>query len=370
MTLVANLLSIIIILFFPGVSQVLSEGTIVNDDVFLRPITSNEEFLQWLKSENLLTCGKIEDILRKVNVLTFVPPDETCFLLDIQTPIKYGAFIENPSLILTYLSIIQPHLNENSKVLEIGSGSGYLTNMISELMNSTGQVIGIEHVPQLVNSSIQNILHSNARLLTDGHIKFVVADGRKGYAKKCPYDLILMSVATPHLSSTLLDQLRPGGRLIIPLGEPDDVHTLCTIDKLENGTLHKTVITRGSFGHVQTLAEQVGSWANGTSYSEVNAEQKYKMRKLIADLGREECEMDPKEKIKDLFESAKLSKVEKKLESYERECKQAALMEDTTKFHLPFALEEVIHDLRTVRTKKTKKKRVTTISTENLLMWK
>lgn len=64
-------------------------------------------------------------------------------------------------------------MKSDAKVLEIGSGTGYLTHLIAETMNGTGQIIGIEHVPELVNASIQNILYSNPDLLVNGHIKFV-----------------------------------------------------------------------------------------------------------------------------------------------------------------------------------------------------
>uniref|UniRef100_A0A8D8Q8Q5 protein-L-isoaspartate(D-aspartate) O-methyltransferase n=2 Tax=Cacopsylla melanoneura TaxID=428564 RepID=A0A8D8Q8Q5_9HEMI len=340
-----------------------------DDDVALRPVTSNEEFIQWLKSENLLKCDKLEKVLHKVDILHYVPPDKPCFLLDIQTQLEYGAYIEHPSLILTYLSLIEPHLKPNSRVLEIGSGSGYLTNLISELMNCTGQVIGVEHVPSLVNSSIQNILHSNPRLLMNGHIKFVVMDGRRGYAKKAPYDIILMSASTPHLSSSIVDQLKPGGRLIIPLGEPDDVQNLCTIEKFENGTLQKTVITRGSFAYIASRDEQMETWTNGTRKSQVNTKQRAEMLSLLAELAKEETVIDEKQKIKDLFESAKFADVDKKVESYERECKQAELFEETTKHALPYALEEIMHQLRTAPTKRTRKRKLTTGTTDKFLMW-
>lgn len=69
---------------------------------------------------------------------------------------------------------------------------------------------------------------------------------------------------TPFISLQLVDQLKPGGRIIFSLGEPDGVQSLCTLDKFENGTLQKTVVQKGSFGHLQDREEQMGGWLNGT----------------------------------------------------------------------------------------------------------
>lgn len=104
--------------------------------------------------------------------------------------------------------------------------------------------------------------------------------------------------------------------------------------------------------------------------AEWSAKQKSDLKKLFAELGRQEIVVEPKEKIKDMFENAKTAKVEKSLGSYEREAREFELFADKTSSPLPYALEEVKHEFRTIRTKKTRKPKVTSTSTETMLMWR
>jgi protein-L-isoaspartate(D-aspartate) O-methyltransferase len=79
-----------------------------------------------------------------------------------------------------------PRLDPGAKVLDIGSGSGYLCAIFGHLVGPTGKVIGVEHIPQLVQLSEQNMRKDPtlAKMVEEGRVKFVCADGRKGYPEE------------------------------------------------------------------------------------------------------------------------------------------------------------------------------------------
>eukprot|EP00958_Prasinococcus_capsulatus_P001435 scaffold131_cov632-Prasinococcus_capsulatus_cf.AAC.3 len=82
-----------------------------------------------------------------------------------------------------------------------------------------GRVTGIEHIPELVAASLRNTQKSQGHLLAAGRLQLVQGDGRLGHAAGGPYDAIHVGAAAPTLPRALVEQLSPGGRLVIPVGE-------------------------------------------------------------------------------------------------------------------------------------------------------
>ena len=107
-----------------------------------------------------------------------------------------------------------PFLRSGAKVLDIGSGSGYLTHVIAELIKPGGTIIGIDHIQGLVDLANQNTAKSKEgkSLLDTGAMKFVKADGRLGYPDEGPYDAIHVGAAAAEHHATLVDQLKRPGR--------------------------------------------------------------------------------------------------------------------------------------------------------------
>jgi protein-L-isoaspartate(D-aspartate) O-methyltransferase len=104
------------------------------------------------------------------------------------------------------------------RILDVGSGSGYLTTAFA-MLNPEATVVGVEHIPQLVQDSIRNVSKHHKELLDSGRVRFIVGDGRMGYPEQARYDVIHVGAASEQVPNTLLEQLGPGGVLIVPVGE-------------------------------------------------------------------------------------------------------------------------------------------------------
>jgi protein-L-isoaspartate(D-aspartate) O-methyltransferase len=130
---------------------------------------------------------------------------------DYPLPIGDGQTISQPYVVALMLESLQ--LKPSEKVLEVGTGSGYVTALLAEL---AGQVFSIERLPALAESArevLAALCYANVQLFT--------GDGTLGLAALAPFDAILVSAAAPTLPLTLLTQLRDRGRMIIPIGAPD-----------------------------------------------------------------------------------------------------------------------------------------------------
>jgi len=136
--------------------------------------------------------------------------------------IGYDATISAPHMHAYAAQYLLPFLHPGAKVLDVGSGSGYLTAVLHHLVSSegkAGKVVGIDHIPELVQFSVDNLKKDGlGRALDDGQIEMVVGDGREGYVSSGPYDAIHVGAAAPTLPQTLVDQLASPGCMFIPVG--------------------------------------------------------------------------------------------------------------------------------------------------------
>ncbi|MFH4981477.1 hypothetical protein AB6A40_008186 [Gnathostoma spinigerum] len=159
---------------------------------------------------------------------------------DSPISIGYHATISAPHMHATALELLKDHLKEGDTALDVGSGSGYLTACMAILVGKSGKVIGIEHIPELVNDSRENIAKHHADLLDSGRVELVVGDGREGYPAAAPYKAIHVGAAAPTVPQKLVDQLSPGGRMVIPVGPSYGSQQFLQIDKDENNKTKET----------------------------------------------------------------------------------------------------------------------------------
>ncbi len=128
---------------------------------------------------------------------------------DAPLPIGNGQTISQPSIHAKYLELLK--LTGREKVLEVGTGSGYQTVLLSNLVE---QVFSIERIPALFQQARDTIQRMGAR-----NVSMLLGDGTVGWREYAPYDAILVSAGAPSVPQPLLDQLAEGGRLLVPVGD-------------------------------------------------------------------------------------------------------------------------------------------------------
>jgi protein-L-isoaspartate(D-aspartate) O-methyltransferase len=149
---------------------------------------------------------------------------------DAALPIGSGQTISQPYVQARYLELIG--LTGREKVLEIGTGSGYQTALLSLLAS---MVFSVERVPHLAQSARQALVTAGIRNVT-----ILVGDGTLGWRPFAPYDAILVSAASPEIPAPLVDQLAEGGRMVIPLGDRD-AQTLTLVERQGQSVRSRTV---------------------------------------------------------------------------------------------------------------------------------
>ena len=151
---------------------------------------------------------------------------------DSPLPIGEGQTISQPYIVAAMTELLAPQ--PDHVVLEVGTGSGYQAAILAELVR---QVYTIEIVPSLARSA-------EARLAGQGYTNVTVraGDGYAGWPEHAPFDGILVTAAPDHVPRPLLEQLKPGGRMVIPVGGARSTQELRLIEKRTSGDIRETVV--------------------------------------------------------------------------------------------------------------------------------
>lgn len=168
---------------------------------------------------------------------------------DAPVPIGFGQTASQPSLQAYYLQILDPKPDE--KVLEIGTGSGFLTALLAKRADRVYSVERIRELSVRARKALDALGIQNVALL--------VGDGTIGWKKYAPFDLIVVSAASPSVPEALVEQLAEGGRMLIPVGALDR-QELRLVTKSKDGVSESVAIDQCVF--VPLIGEF--AWSPGT----------------------------------------------------------------------------------------------------------
>jgi len=186
---------------------------------------------------------KVLAAMQRVPRHLFVPQQLATFAYqDTPLPIGFDKTISQPFICALMTDLLSPGHGE--VVLEIGTGLGYQTAVLAELASRVWTVEIVEEFSSQAEVLLRQLGYSN--------IGFRVGDGSRGWIEHGPYDKIMLTAAPERMPPTLVEQLKPGGRMVLPVGPADD-QSLTVIDKDAVGKAHACEVMSVSFSSLETI---------------------------------------------------------------------------------------------------------------------
>ena len=208
-----------------GVRRMLA--TIESEASYTRHMTGRDAF-----------SDRVMQAMQEVPRDQFVPDNMKAAAFDNgPLPIGHGQTISQPYIVALMSDLLD--LGPDDTVLEIGTGSGYQTAVLSLLCRD---VYSMEVIPQLSDVAarrLQGLGYENVHLRS--------GNGYKGWPEHAPYDGIIVTAAAPYVPEALVEQLRPGGRLVIPVGQPYMHQELMVVSKDEQAERHTSSVLSVAF---------------------------------------------------------------------------------------------------------------------------
>jgi len=186
--------------------------------------------------------GRVMAAMRKVRRHDFVPLELRPIAYEnTPLPIGCGKTISQPFIVALMTDLLE--IQEGDRVLELGTGLGYQAAIVAELAR---QVYTVEIIEELAGEA-------RRRLTAAGYdnIEFRLGDGAQGWPEHAPFDRMIVTAAPELIPPALIQQLRPGGRMVIPAGLEDEQQLMC-VDKDETGRLHTREIIPVRFSSLIT----------------------------------------------------------------------------------------------------------------------
>ena len=166
--------------------------------------------------------------MAKVPRHEFVPaPDHALAYINRPLSIGHGQTISQPYIVAIMTDLLD--LNENDRVLEIGCGSGYQAAVLAELAKDVYSVEVVSKLAEEARLRLERLNYPNV------HIR--VGDGYAGWPDQAPFDAIIVTSAPPSIPDALVEQLKAGGRLVIPVGRAGETQTLYRCERMADGRL-------------------------------------------------------------------------------------------------------------------------------------
>jgi protein-L-isoaspartate(D-aspartate) O-methyltransferase len=173
---------------------------------------------------------QVRAALAKVERHRFVPAGQQSLAYrNHPLPIGSGQTISQPYIVALSTDLVAPQPGQ--RVLEIGTGSGYQAAMLAEIVS---KVYSIELVPSLGKEAAERL-----RTLGYANVEVRIGDGYAGWPEQAPFDSIVVTAAAPRVPEALVEQLKPGGRMVIPVGASHEAQELLLIVKRADGSVEK-----------------------------------------------------------------------------------------------------------------------------------
>lgn len=192
---------------------------------------------------------RVLDAMRRVPRHEFVPVEQVRYAYDDHPlPIGDGQTISQPYIVALMLAAAR--IGPEDAVLDIGTGSGYAAAVAAELAH---RVVSVERHPDLAVTAAATLEALGYR------VNVVTGDGTLGWPEGAPYDVIVAAATGPTVPRAWLDQLAPGGRIVMPIGHSGGAQHLAAFTRADDGTLRETNL--GAVAFVPLLGEE--GWPGG-----------------------------------------------------------------------------------------------------------
>ncbi len=169
---------------------------------------------------------RVMDAVRRTPREEFVPPEaRRDAFYNGPLPIGHGQTISQPYIVALMTDLLEPQ--PDGVILEIGTGSGYQAAVLSLVVKQVYTVEIIEELAQEAENRLRRLGYSNVETRT--------GDGYHGWPEHSPYDGIIVTAAAPYIPGPLIEQLKTGGKLVIPIGLPFQHQELMVVEKKEGG---------------------------------------------------------------------------------------------------------------------------------------
>jgi len=177
-------------------------------------VMGKKEFINNLILSGAVKTPRIIKAFEKIDRKDFVPEDLVDFAYDDSPlPIGFGQTISQPSTVAFMLELLQP--NEADKILDVGSGSGWQTALLCQIVGQKGKVFAVEIIPELKEMGFNNTMKYN--FVRSQIARFMRADGSRGLPEYQPFDKIIAAAYADKIPDDLKTQLKIGGSLVMPV---------------------------------------------------------------------------------------------------------------------------------------------------------